>query len=121
RGQVQQGRNSGHNPKTMLIPMSRLYYILMTKCWKCAKLKPLKAETVKMQPNTEYVLAVSEKDVFHPVTGIKTMKANEPFLLNEGEAVMRYGCPRNPELTFVKTTGFAEQCSMFEEAKKPLN
>ena len=97
--------------------MKRLYYVLMTRCGKCKKLKPLKAEPIKMQHTTEYVLAVSEKDVYHPVTGRKTMSANEPFLLIEGEAVARYGCPRNHELMFAENPDFASECPIFESSK----
>jgi len=97
--------------------MKRLYYVLMTRCGKCKRLKPLGSGVVKMQPNTEYILAVSEKDVYHPVTGKKTISANEPFLLTEGEAVARYGCPRNHELTFTENPDFASECPEFEPSK----
>ena len=98
--------------------MKKLYYVLMTKCGKCSKLNPLGSGAVKMQSNTKYVLAVSEKDVYHPVTGKKTIGANQPFLLNEGEAVAKYGCPRNPELTFAENPDFASECPEYEPSKR---
>jgi hypothetical protein len=97
--------------------MKRFYYILMTKCGKCALLKPAKTETIWMKRETEYVLAVSEKDVIHPVSGKLTMKANEPFLLSPEEPVQKYCCPQNPELAFEELC-FGDCCFLFEEAKK---